>query len=163
MVIRRICLLVGALAFAPFHSASAHAIHMSYTEVRYAEKNKTLNLSIRVYANDFSAGAARRAGVKLGADSAIDVRSALAYIERNLQVVGADGRLVKLASCGVARSTDMLTFCFALAVPRGMNGMRMRNSMLTELFSDQVNVVQSVSGRGRTSRMFVRGDGWKLL
>lgn len=163
MVAKRTWVLAAALAFSPFAAASAHPIHMSYTEVRYAEASRRLDISIRVYANDFSAGAARRAGVRLAADSLIDSGSALNYIRQNFQFVGPDGRILLPSACGVVRSQDMLKFCFRLALPRGVKGIRIRNSVLTEIFSDQVNVVQSVSRGGRTSRLFVRGDGWKSL
>ncbi len=131
--------------------------------MRYTQANKVLDISVRVYANDFSAGAARRARVRLGADSLIDLRSALEYIRQNLQLAGADGRALIPAPCGVTRAQDMLKFCFRISAPDGMKGIRVRNNLLTEVFGDQVNVVQSVSSSGRTSRMFVRGDGWKSL
>lgn len=163
--LKRHLLALGVViaAVAPLRSLSAHPIHMSYTEMRYTDASKVLDISIRVYANDFSAAAARRARVGLGADSLIDGRNALDYIRQHFQVVDASGRALVPTSCGVVRSQDMLKFCFRLTMPRGMTGTRIRNTVLTELFGDQVNVVQSVAAKGRTSRMFVRGDGWKSL
>ena len=52
-------------------AALAHPIHMSVTEVRFIESRKTLELSVRVFANDFSAAAARYSRTRLGADSLI--------------------------------------------------------------------------------------------
>ena len=45
----------------------------------------------------------------------------------------------------------------------GIAEIRMRNTVMTELFSDQVNVVQTLQGSARASRLFVRGDSFKLL
>lgn len=147
---------------APARVLSAHPIHMSYTEMRYTS-NKSLEISIRVYANDFSAAAARRARVSLRSDSLIDGRNALDYLRQHFQLIDASGRALVPSACGISRTQDMLKFCFRISVPGGIRGLRVRNTVLTELFSDQVNVVQSSSAKARTSRMFVRGDGWKAL
>lgn len=151
---------IGIMLRAP--ELSAHPIHMSYTEMRYTS-SKSLEISIRVYANDFSAAAARRARVALQADSLIDGRNALDYLRQHFQMVDASGRSLIATPCGISRSQDMLKFCFRISLPAGIQGLRVRNTVLTELFGDQVNVVQSSSAKGRTSRMFVRGDGWKVL
>ena len=136
---------------------------MSFTEARYADGKRTLQLWVRVFANDFAAAAARQSGIRLGRDSVIDPAIGTAYLERNIQLVGADGRAANLVSCGVRGINDMLMFCLRAAAPEGMQKLKMRNSVMTELFGDQVNVVQTVDGGARASRLFVRGDGLKVL
>lgn len=153
---------LAAIMAAPVREAFAHPIHMSYTEVRYSPATSSIEISIRVYANDFSAAAARRARVSLRADSTIDGRNALDYMRQNFQITDASGKALNPVSCGVVRAQDMLKFCFRLPSRRDA-ALRVRNTVMTELFSDQVNVIQSVGSKGRTSRLFVRGDGWKEL
>ena len=153
------CLL---LASAP-RIAEAHPIHMSFTEARYVDGNRTLQLWVRVFANDFAAAAARRSGIRLSRDSVIDYTVGTAYLTQNLQLVRADGQAMNLVSCGVKRASDMLLFCLQVAAPDGMQNMKMRNSVMMEVFGDQVNVVQTVNGGARASRLFVRGDGLKAL
>ena len=154
------CLLL--LVF-PIREAAAHPIHMSFTEVRYADGNRTLQLWVRVFANDFAAAAARRSGIRLSRDSVIEPAIGIAYLTEKLQLAGVDGRPMGLVSCGMKRVNDMLSFCLRATVPEGMQKLKMRNSIMTELFSDQVNVVQTVHGGARASRLFVRGDGSKDL
>lgn len=166
MVSRRSLRLAFALVIgicAQAKTASAHPIHISYTEIRYRESDKTLEISLRVYANDFSAAAARSAGVTLRGDSTIDGRNALDYIRRNFHITDGSGRSLSPSACGIARAADMLKFCFRATVTAGLKGVRVRNTVMTELFGDQVNIVQSTGGKKRTSRLFVRGDGWKAL
>lgn len=155
--------LIGLALCVPVSPVSAHPIHMSYTEVRHSPATNVVEISVRVYANDFAAAAARRARISLRGDSAIDTRTALAYLQEKFGVVDGSKRPLTLVSCGVSRSQDMLRFCFRANAPAGMSALHVRNAILTELFSDQVNVVQSVSSRGRSSRLFVRGDTWKSL
>lgn len=136
---------------------------MSFTEARYVDGNRTLQLWVRVFANDFAAAAARRSGIRLSRDSVIDYTVGTAYLKQSLQLVRADGQAMNLVSCGVKRANVMLLFCLQVTAPDGMQKMKMRNSVMTELFSDQVNVVQTVNGGARASRLFVRGDGLKAL
>lgn len=159
----RLATLVAAVLFlSPLRAAAAHPIHMSFTEARRIDGTRGLQLMVRVYANDFAAAAARSAGVALGRDSVLDPRLGIAYLLRNLEVLGADGRASRLTPCGVRRVSDTMIYCLQVATAASQLK-RMRNSILTELFSDQVNVVQTVDGDHRTSRLFVRGDGPKSL
>lgn len=152
-----------ALLAAPLRTATAHPIHMSFTEARYTGANRTLQLWVRVFANDFAAAAARRSGIRLGRDSVIDPAIGTAYLTEKLQLAAADGRAIGLVSCGVKRVNDMLGFCLQARIVHSMGKLKMRNSIMTELFGDQVNVVQTVDRGARASRLFVRGDGAKDL
>lgn len=121
----------------------------------------SFQFSLRVYTNDFSAAAANHARVRLGSDSLIDVQSALSYIRANVAVVTESRHPIALIPCGVNRAKDMLHFCFKSK--GALKGIRIRNTLMTELFGDQVNVVQSVIGQKRSSRLFVKGDGLKAI
>ena len=156
-------LLFCALCAAPLRTAVAHPIHMSFTEARYVDSNRTLQLWVRVFANDFAAAAVRGSGIRLDRDSVVDSRVAITYVLRNVQLFGSDGRALSLLPCGFKRMSDMLWLCVMAKEPESLQKMKMRNSIMTELFSDQVNVVQTVNGDRRTSRLFVRGDGVKAL
>jgi hypothetical protein len=162
MVKFRALLAVLSLMAVTATRASAHPIHMSYTDVHYSAATGSIEISIRVYANDFSAAAARRAHVSLRVDSLIDGRNALDYVRQNFQIIDASGKAVNPTPCGVTRSQDMLRFCFRLQ-SRGDFIWRVRNTVMTELFSDQVNVVQIAGSKGRKTVLYVRGDGWKAL
>ncbi|HEX9607710.1 MAG TPA: DUF6702 family protein [Gemmatimonadaceae bacterium] len=159
----RALLLLCLLLASALRTAEAHAIHMSFTEVRYLGGNRTLQLWLRVFANDFAAAAARRSGIRLSRDTVIDYTVGTAYLRQTLQLVRANGQAMNLVSCGVKRANDMLMFCLQAAAPDGTQKIKMRNTVMMELFSDQVNVVQTVDGGARASRLFVRGDGLKPL
>jgi hypothetical protein len=159
----RSLLLACALSASPLRMAAAHPIHMSFTEARYVDGNRTLQLWVRVFATDFAAAAARRSGIRLGRDSVIDPPAGIVYLIQSVQLFGSDGRALNLLTCGVKRMNDMLWFCLMTNKPETFQKMKMRNSIMTELFSDQVNVVQTLDGASRASRLFVRGDGVKAL
>jgi hypothetical protein len=149
--------VIFALSFSA-QSAHAHPLHMSYTEIRRDAGRNRLQLSLRVYANDFAAAASHYTHTRVGPDSSISEAAGLRYILDHLQV-RSQSQLLSLSSCGVTRAGDMLHFCLAADASPGK--IILTTSVMTELFHDQVNVVQSVDGPKRSSRMFVKGDGPK--
>jgi hypothetical protein len=155
--------LALALASIPFERAFAHPLHMSFTEVRLADAGRTLELSVRVFTDDFSVAAARYSRAALKGDSVIDARSGIAYLRSRIRVGSGKEAPVPLVPCGVTRTADMLRFCFRATLASPGKSVQIANAVLTEMFADQVNVVQSVVGGRRASRMFVRGDGWKKV
>lgn len=161
-MVRRLAVVL-ALASMPFARALAHPLHMSFTEVRLTNSGRTLELSVRVFSDDFSVAAARHAGVSLPSDGVIDSRSGIAYLRSRIRVGNGKGTLAPLMPCGVTRTADMLSFCFRATLASPAKPVQIANAVLTEMFADQVNVVQSVVGGRRASRMFVRGDGWKKV
>lgn len=161
-MVRRLAVVL-ALASMPIASARAHPLHMSFTEVRLGDAGRTLELSVRVFSDDFSVAAARHAGVSLRSDNVIDARSGIAYLRSRIRVASGNGAIVPLLPCGITRTADMLRFCFRATLATPGKPVQIANAVLTEMFADQVNVVQSVVGSRRASRMFVRGDGWKKV
>jgi hypothetical protein len=155
--------IVGLLTV-PSRSISSHPLHMSFTDVRFVDGGKVVELSIRVFANDFAAAAARFSRTSLGPDSTVEASRSIAYLTANIRVAGKTGAPLPLISCGMTTVAEMLKFCFRAAMGKHSDApLRVSNTIMTELFRDQVNVVQSSAGGRRASRMFVHGDGWKTL
>ena len=151
-VVRRV-LLCTLLALAPA-LASAHPIHTTLTVLTFDADRRTITLSIRVFADDFSAAVARAAGKPVPRDSSVTGDDVTRYVRARFGIEG-----VVLEPCGVQRSGEAYLLCFRAAIPRGAGPLRARNVMLTELHGDQVNVVQVSVGGSRTTRVFTAGSG----
>lgn len=163
MVRLRVFMLAAVTALiAVAETAQAHPVHMSFTEVR-SGNNRTLEVFVRVFADDFSTAAARYSRSRLDSGQIIDRARGFAYLTSRLQMKDSQGSRVVLSPCGVTRVSETLRFCLRASVSAGSGSYQLSNTLLTELFDDQVNVVQSVAGKRRDSRMFVRGDGWKRI
>jgi hypothetical protein len=142
--------------------AMAHPVHMTLTEVRPAGANGRIEIMVKVFTDDFSTAAARYTKSHLDSGRAIDRRRGLAYLLSRLRLANRNSA-IPLTPCGVTISGDALIFCLHATSTGSPTGLRVSNTLMTELFDDQVNVVQAVVGKRRTSRMFVRGDGWKSV
>jgi hypothetical protein len=58
---------------------------------------------------------------------------------------------------------ELLWICVEAASAEGLAPLRVYNGMLSDLFDDQVNVVQGTVGGARRSVLFTKGDRAKAL
>ena len=165
MVARRLslalALLVAPAVLAAPRSADAHPLHTTMTELSYDPSARVLTATLRVFADDFSAAVV---GVRAGGAVVIPPDSAmLRYVTGRFSVTGRGTGRVAMRWCGVRREGVVLFICLRGTAPGSLAGATMTNGLLTEVFPDQVNIVQtSVDGRRRTL-LFTPRDGAKPL
>jgi hypothetical protein len=148
------CLL--ALPLAP-RAADAHPIHSTLTEIRHDPAARTLNVSVRVFADDFGEALKRRGGPPRSWEAA-----AFAYAATHFTL--AEGRrALPFTWCGARRQGIVVWLCLRARAPAATGRLTVHNRMHFELFEDQVNVVQATLGGRRRSALFTRGDGPKPL
>lgn len=136
--------------------ADAHAIHTTLTVIS-AEK-KAITLHIRSFADDFSVSVAQFARHSPPRDSSAVTSEIISYIRAKFVLTDSRGRPVLLESCGVRRAGALYLLCFRASLPVDISGIKIRNQMLTELYNDQVNIVQiDRSGRRKTA-LFTKGS-----
>lgn len=151
---RALCALLAVAAVAP--AAHAHPIHTTLTVV--TSDATGISLNIRAFADDFSATVAKFAGKRAPADSSAPDADVLRYVRAQFAVKDASGKQVELQPCGVRRAAELYWLCFRAVLPRGVSGTLVRNQMLTELHSDQVNIVQVESKGARKTLLFTKGS-----
>jgi hypothetical protein len=153
-------LVVPAVLAAP-RPADAHPLHTTMTELSYDPSARVLTATLRVFADDFSAavmGARAGGPVVIPPDSAM-----LRYVTGRFSVTGRGTGRVVMRWCGVRKEGVVLFICLRGGAPGSLAGATMTNGLLTEVFSDQVNIVHaSVDGRRRTL-LFTPRDGSKPL
>jgi hypothetical protein len=148
------CLL--ALLLAP-RAAEAHPIHSSLTEIRHDAAARTLNVSVRVFADDFGVALQRRGGPPRSWEAA-----AFAYAATHF-ILAEGRRVLPFTWCGARRQGIVVWLCLRAPAPAATGRLVVHNRIHFELFEDQVNVVQATLGGRRQSVLFTRGDGPKPL
>ena len=151
--------LLLAVASRPAH---AHPLHTTLAELSYDRATRVLNVSLRVFADDFTNAVTRRAGVRtvgaLPPDSAM-----FRYVAERFAIAAPGAGPLALRWCGVRRSGDVLLLCLrATAVPT-LAGARVRSALLNEAFADQVNLVQANYDGRRQMLLFTPRTGVKPL
>lgn len=129
----------------------------------YDAKGRVLEGSIRVFAGDFVAAVARHGGKGAPNDDRVTDAAAFAYVSSTFRITDAAGHAVPLAWCGSRRANDLLWLCVRALNAAAPNTLKLSDQMLSELFDDQINIVQSVSGDKHASMLFTKGDGAKSV
>ncbi len=157
------------LAAAP-RPAHAHPLHTTLAELSYDPATRVLQVSLRVFTDDFTNAVARRAGERAGERAGVRTVGALPpdsamfrYVAERFAIAAPGAGPLALRWCGVRRSGDVLLLCLrATAVP-ALAGARVRSALLNESFADQVNLVQATYDGRRQMLLFTPRTGVKPL
>ena len=129
----------------------AHPLHTTLTQLGWRPEDRTVELTIRSFSDDYQA-------VGGTTDSAM-----AGYLASTVTVWDQSGRPVALTWCGVRRSDDLLWLCVRAPAPRGPAGLRVSVRVLFERYRDQVNIVQAAYDGRRESMLFTPGDAPRRL
>ena len=138
--------------------AEAHPLHTTLVQLTYDQPSRALTGSIRVFAADFAAAIAKRGGTNVPDDDRVTDAAAFSYVSSTFRLTDAAGRAVTLEWCGSRRVGDLLWLCVRARGTAAPSTLQLSDQMLCELFDDQINIVQTVSGERHASALFTKGD-----
>ncbi|MEO8575666.1 MAG: DUF6702 family protein [Gemmatimonadales bacterium] len=145
-------------------AADAHPLHTSFASIAHDKTTRTLVISLRVFMDDYSRASIQYRARPSSANASTQGQSPLiSYALANFHVSDDAGRPLALVSCGGNRSGDLLLLCFKVAMSSPPKSLRVSNTILFEVFKDQINVVQATLGPRKSSALFSPGDGSKQL
>ena len=154
-------LALGVLLVTAVRTGVAHPLHTTLTQLSYDASARVLNVSVRVFADDFSAAVMPGSRARTSAippDSAM-----LRYVSGRFALRRPDGAAIPLRWCGMRRDGEALFLCLRATAQPSPAGARMRNALLGEMFTDQVNIVQANYGGARRTLLFTPRGGTKVL
>jgi len=140
MGLNRFC--IGLLLIGLGGSRPAHDFHASVTQMQYDPNEKTFEISVRVFTDDLEKVLSQESGtpVRLGPGSKSDaiiekyIRSHFAYVtpQKQSKVVNYVGHEVE---------ADANWIYLEMPYPEPFRGGLLKQSVFTEVFDDQVNMV----------------------
>ena len=134
---------------------AAHPMHTTFTEIEQPVARGPATVTIRGFEDDLTA-AARKVSPEGSADSAI-----VNYLRQRTTLTDRRGRTLPLGTISLRRGSGVIWLTLRTAGPVDLAETRFINSALTEVFHDQVNLVQlKIAGRRRTI-MFTPGEAAK--
>jgi hypothetical protein len=145
-------------------AAAAHKFYTSLARVEYNAAEKSVEVTLRVFADDLELALKRRAGREVRLDGAKDADGlVLAYLRDTFEIKNRDGEAKALKWVGMELRAGVAWLYVEAEMPEGLAGARLRDQMFFELFDEQVNTV-SVRYRGASADIvFVRGDGERAV
>jgi hypothetical protein len=124
-----------------FSPAARHDFHTSLAEVQYNPAERTLEVSLRVFTDD------------LETDPFIKN-----YLSRYFSVVDATSRRKPVNLLGKEITVEVTWLYFEIKDVESLTGKRLQNAVLTELFDDQINMVNFITPSGKRSFLFKPGE-----
>jgi len=143
-------------------TAWTHPLHTTLTEIVLDSTDGTMRLTIRAFADDFSAVVAKHAGRLRPADYNVPAADIAAYVASAVSVEDPNGKHAPLVWVGLRRTGDLMWITMRVPSVRALRGVKLASTLLFENFDDQVNIVQTTYDGHRHSMLFTAGDGHQL-
>jgi hypothetical protein len=161
--LRRLALLLALPALLGAAGGRArHPLHTTLTQLSVRPATRSVEIVMRVFVDDFSAAVARHEGGARAAATPPSDSAAYRYVTGAFALTDRGGRRLPLRWGGTRRTGDVVWLTLT-APGTTLDGLRVSNRVLVELYADQVNIVQATVGARRASLLFTRGDGAKAL
>jgi hypothetical protein len=131
-----------------------HPLYIGVTEIRHNAKEKILEVSCKLFTNDFEAALEKVAKAKVDLSSPKDkkITDKLIddYVEKHLQLK-CDGRPVSLHFIGSEKETDGTWSYFQVNDIPSVRRIEVTNSLLYDSFDQQINIIHATVGEERKS------------
>lgn len=165
MIARRLAAMLGLTACALTMEARvawSHPLHTTLTDVVIDSTDGTMRLTIRAFADDFSAVVARHAGKPRPADYHVPDADVASYVAAAVSVEDPSGHRAPMIWEGSRRTGVLIWVTVRIPSVRSLRGVKLASTLLFDAFSDQVNIVQTMHDGRRHSMLFTAGDGRAL-
>ena len=141
----------------------AHPLHTTITELTEDRAHKLVRATIRIFADDFGTAITKASGGHVPTPGAQWEAAAVRYVTGGFILSDRGGRAIPLKSCGLKKTGDLYFVCLEGESTSPLSLLLVRCTLLSEFFSDQINIVQATSAGARKSVLFTRGDRAKPI
>jgi hypothetical protein len=154
--------MISILSFL-FLMFSAHPIHVSVTEIALDEKERELEIIARIFVDDLETSIRKandQSELKLTGPSTDQL--VWKYLEPRFRI-SLDGLAQKIKYLGHEFEGDAILCYIQVGNVKKWNEIEVMNSMITELYDDQSNLVHvTVSGKMKSLRLMRDNPSGKL-
>ena len=131
-----------------------HPFHVSTTEINHNAKDKTLEISCKIFADDFETCLEKQFHTKVDLSSA-SVKTAMdslvkKYLTARLQIA-ADAKPVTMNYLGFEKESDAANIYLEVENVASVKRVDIVDSILQDLYDDQINIVHVIVGGNRKS------------
>lgn len=151
------------LAFPPV--ASAHRYHTSVTRLEYNSEEHLAEITVQTFADDIEAALSKRSGaegnVRLDGSKKTNAL-ALDYLRSVFKLKKGEAE-IELQWIGMELKGYTVWIYLQAKAPEGIAKTSLRNNLLFELFSDQINIVNVLNDGKRNTLIFKRGEAAKAI
>jgi hypothetical protein len=150
-------MLVLLIMLAGF-SVQAHEYHASITDVKYNPKTQNLEVALRVFTDDLENALSVRNKSKVVYDNQSNKvkQYLIEYLNTTVSFELEKGKPLEQSFVGSEEETDVVWLYFEVPVKRAsLSQLYVKNAVFTELFNDQMNVV-NINYKGKTNSVLLQ-------
>jgi hypothetical protein len=138
-------------------STKTHPFHVSVTEIDHNATEKTLEISCKLFTDDFENILEKTFKTKVDltnpADRPATGKLVTEYVSKNL-VVKVDGKPVSLTGIGFEKESEATWCYFQVDNVAAVKKVEMTNTLLYDLFDDQVGIMHvKVDGTRKSTKL----------
>lgn len=137
-------LLVAILCLFGSFAASAHEYHSSITDIQFNPRTQSLQVAIKVFTDDLESALSKRNKGKVTYSAASEsIKQQLAsYLAATMKFELTKGKPLKQSFIGSEEEADVVWIYMEVPLQASsLSELYVRNAVLTELFEDQMNIV----------------------
>ena len=153
--------LAATLLLFPLAGArpARHAYHSTLTELRYNPAKKQLELSVKVFVDDFERAISKGQPktVSLTEPGPRPLVLADAYFQRTLQISTVAGARLPMQVLGMQAESDGIWFYCKVPLAGPLAGIKLRQAVLLDAFADEMNIVNIEANGKKQSALFRAG------
>lgn len=147
-------LLVFSISLFSVPETAKHPLHVSTTEVDFNAKEKTLEVSCRIYTDDFENILAKQSKTKIDLSNPAVHKSmdehVKKYIQSHLRFV-VNGKATNINYIGFEKDDEATNVYVEIENVTNIQQLESRNSVLYDLFDDQMNILHVTRNGNRKS------------
>lgn len=147
-------ILAQMAVFTPPTEGGAHAYHISKTDIRYSADDKALQITMHIFIDDLEAALEQRGHSKLFVGTELEKPEAYKHIYSYLVsqfAVKINNKPVAIEWVGKEPAKDRQALWVYLEAKnvKNINTIYVDNKLLTEIYSDQKNIVSVVGPKNK--------------
>ena len=140
-----------------FSLLSLHPYHVSTTDIYHNEKEKSVEISLKIFVNDFEKT------LKKNCNCVVDITNAknkkeiekliTAYVNKQLQI-NIDGQLKEMRFVGYQHEEENIWSYFEITNVSKISRISITNSILFDFDEDQINMIHvRIAGKDKTEKL----------
>lgn len=131
-----------------------HPFYLSVTDIKYNEKNKSLEVACKIFTNDLEGALKKTTGKKVDLTNPADKKEVekilFDYISKRL-IINLNGKTMALKYIGNEREEDVIWTYMEVEKCGKPKQLNISNSLLYDFLKEQINLVQVESGTYKQS------------
>lgn len=151
-----------------FAFVAVHKFYVSVTNIKYSEKDKTLQITSRVFIDDFDLLLKERYGVLTNLATKTEAKDAEEYIQKYINTkfrISINEKDVPVTYIGREYDNDIIVLYLEVedVVFKKLKSIEVENGMLTDLFDEQKNLVHFKFNEVKKSFVLIKENNKGML